>query len=88
MDIFKDHPKSIGEIKAEKKGDASLWTARDILIDMLRRIDNGLQVKTCIFCYTYLDDKKDERISFSQSTENALETIGLMNAVAIRIVIK
>ncbi len=38
---FKDHPLSIGEIKAEKHDDVSLQTARDCLIGALREIDSG-----------------------------------------------
>lgn len=42
MDDFKDHPKSITEIKAERSDRSSDWTPRDVLIASLRDLDSGL----------------------------------------------
>lgn len=41
MDNYGEHPKSIGEIKADKSQNAADWTPRDALIDLLRSIDSG-----------------------------------------------
>ncbi len=38
---YKDHPKSIAEVKADREQDGRLWKPRDALIDMLRNIDAG-----------------------------------------------
>lgn len=38
---FKDYPKSITEIKADKTEDGSTWTPRDAVIAFLRRMDAG-----------------------------------------------
>lgn len=41
MDDYSDAPVSIGEARSDKEGDAALWSTRDMLIAMLRDIDNG-----------------------------------------------
>lgn len=38
---FKDYPKSITEIKANKDENAATWTPRDAVIAFLRRFDAG-----------------------------------------------
>lgn len=38
---FVNYPKSINELRSRKSGDASDWTPRDVLIQMLRDIDSG-----------------------------------------------
>ena len=38
---FADHPKTLSELRSEKSGDASDWTARDLLVHLLREIDSG-----------------------------------------------
>lgn len=38
---FSNHPKSIGEIRAEKNWNLTDWTTRDALITTLRDIDSG-----------------------------------------------
>ena len=49
---FKDYPPTIGEIRSDKSGNAKDWTPREALIDMLRQIDNGLDVHGLIISYT------------------------------------
>jgi hypothetical protein len=41
---FANHPKSIGELRADKTQHAKDWTPRDALIEMLRSIDSGEMV--------------------------------------------
>lgn len=41
MDNFADMPKSVAELRAAKQHDGSQWTPRDVLIEVLRRIDKG-----------------------------------------------
>lgn len=40
-DSFADAPVTLGEIRSEKSRDAADWTPRDMLVSMLRDIDNG-----------------------------------------------
>ena len=51
MDNFKDYPQSINEIKSDKSNRSFDWTARDCCIDLLRQIDNGLNIPYMIVCY-------------------------------------
>jgi hypothetical protein len=39
VENFADHPKSITEVRAERSESARDWTPRDVLIDLLRAID-------------------------------------------------
>lgn len=49
---FSNYPKSITEIKGDKTGDASDWTPRDAIIDVLREIDRDkLTVDCAVICY-------------------------------------
>jgi len=48
---FSQHPKTIGEIRAEKTENAKDWRPRDALIDLLRQIDNGLEIKNMVIVY-------------------------------------
>ena len=58
VETFKDHPLTIGEIRSDKSGNAKDWTPREALIDMLRQIDNGLDVHGIIICYTVNEDDR------------------------------
>lgn len=50
-DDFKKHPQSITELRAGKAEDGSKWTPRDALINLLRDIDNGLDVDMLLVGY-------------------------------------
>lgn len=39
MTDFAEHPRSLGEVKANRDHDATQWSPRDVLIYMLREID-------------------------------------------------
>jgi hypothetical protein len=38
---FANYPKSVMELRSEKSDAAADWTPRDVLIDVLRSIDQG-----------------------------------------------
>lgn len=64
-DDFSQYPKSVGEIKAEREFDGSLWTPRDALIDMLRAIDSGKIAPTELCCvYRFKDADGDNAVRF------------------------
>lgn len=46
---FKEHPKSIAEIKSSKTNRGSDWTPRDALIALLRDIDAGQIALEAVF---------------------------------------
>lgn len=74
-DSYKDFPQSIGEIKSDKTQDAEHWTPRECLINMLRQIDNGLDVKILVICLQY---DEDDKVKFSQSTYSGIKSVGLL----------
>lgn len=80
-DDFKDHPVSINEVRAKRTQDATIIKPREVLIDLLRQIDNGLVIETLICCYEYPEDEIGNSISFRQSSKNILLTVGLMEAI-------
>jgi len=82
---FKDYPLSLSEIKSEKECNASLWTPRDCLIDLLRQIDNGKKVNSLIICYEYTDKNECSRASHQQSVKDGLITLGLLNLVSTKL---
>ena len=51
MTDFKDAPESLAIVRAERAENASLCPPRDILIELLRQIDKGLDVDLCVIAY-------------------------------------
>lgn len=82
-DSYADHPVSLAEAKANKEHDGRLWTARDALIDLLRRIDSGdLAVGAMVVCYSELEEGKHAFTRFSAAYTDFPSTLGLLNRVA------
>lgn len=83
-DDFKDHPKSIAEIKANKEHNGSTWTPRDALISLLREIDSGeTKVTMLIIGYSY-EDKDDPTYgvtNYVNSCPSAIHSWGLWSRV-------
>lgn len=54
---FKDYPKSITEIKANKDENAATWKPRDAVIAFLRRLDSGEfpNMDTLVLIGTWVD---------------------------------
>lgn len=55
-DDFKDAPESLGIARATKEANACLASPRDILVAMLKEIDNGLEVDLCVICFRVSGD--------------------------------
>jgi hypothetical protein len=50
---FADYPASVTEALAEKRGDCTAWTPRDVLISVLRGIDSGtIQATDLVVVYS------------------------------------
>ena len=73
---FKDHPKSLGEVRSDRSQKASDWTPRDALIDVLRQIDNGVDVTSLIVSY-----KTGDNTCFRASISYAGEALALLSRV-------
>lgn len=80
---FKDHPQTVGEIKAEKTWNAADWTPRDVLINTLRDIDNGkINTTTLIVCYELANTHE---VTYAVSSPFLSATLGLLSRVKNRL---
>lgn len=80
---FKDYPKSLDEVRANKAKNGAKWTPRDALISLLRDIDNGVDIDMLIVGYRCQDenDKKNDTYTYlyHQATPNLLTALGLLD---------
>lgn len=74
---FKDYPKTIGELRCEKgEGIGAELTPRDILIGMLRAIDNGFDVEDMIICFKGVD--KHVNFDIAGKNSNLVHAAGML----------
>lgn len=79
---FAEYPVSIGTHKASLHRDAALWTPRDALVDMLRRIDRGeLKPRAIIISVDFEDEDGDGSMTYNISSPNFLTSVGLAGRV-------
>lgn len=80
---FADAPVTLTAVRAEKERDASKWTPRDALVDVLRRVDKGeLRLSHTIICYRETQDGDDETYtSYVRSGSDCNTTIGILERV-------
>lgn len=77
-DDFKDAPTSITEARAERDQRADRWKPRDVLIAMLREIDQG-KIDPIRLAVVYAEKVKDGTKTFFQvSAEGNHETLGML----------
>jgi hypothetical protein len=75
---FKDYPQSVTEVQSDMQGDASLWTARDVLIAMLRDIDSGEIPMPDQFVIIHGTDDEPRRVRFLQSGKDPVRLLGML----------
>lgn len=79
MDDFSNAPLSIGEIKADKNQDGSLWSPRDCLIAALREIDSGrLNPEACIILVKERNENNDTRVRYFRQGRDLTESLGIL----------
>jgi hypothetical protein len=78
-DSFAGHPQSLGEIRAASGGDSTQWTPREVLIAMLRQIDDGADIDTLIVCYRQTKEDGQKYARFWHSGDDQLVTLGLLS---------
>lgn len=79
---FAEYPVSITTHKATMNCDAALWTPRDALIDMLRRIDRGEIVpRALIIAVDFEDSNGDGCMTYNIASPNFLTSVGLAGRV-------
>lgn len=74
MSEFAGHPQSITEAKVDRTHDARDWTPRDVLIRMLRDIDEG-KINPDALVVSYRDGR---RAHFWSASPDSLVSIGLL----------
>ena len=79
---FKDAPISLAERRADEQQDHTLWSPRDLLIKLLREIDNG-EVNMSAITIVYISYLDPEKKLFSSSIRRAgqeklMETIAML----------
>lgn len=78
LKTYKDAPKSITEIKADRAHSAKLWTPRDCLIATLREIDSGQINPTGLaICYVETDKDGEEQSGHMISYKSRLAMLGV-----------
>ena len=81
---FANHPESITEHKS--KDNAALWTARDVLISMLRDIDSGrISPDALIVCYREKIGPGETDAYFRNMGPDLQTTLGLLSQAQIMI---
>lgn len=88
---FGKHPVSLAEVKAEKERDGRLWTPRDVLISLLRDIDNGVISPTTMVVVHKTVKKDDPRESYTIGTASAgganrHELVGILSEASLAII--
>ena len=82
---YKDAPVSLNEIRSDRKRDASLWTARDVLIFLLREIDAGnVAPDELVVAYRYKDvdfAEQGYKYSYARSGDDKVLSAGMLVAV-------
>ena len=76
---FADNPRTIGEIRSDKTEDCADWKPRDALIDVLRRIDSGLDVESLIVCWRQNNSDGKQTGHFRTATPDSFVSMGLLS---------
>lgn len=56
---YADYPTLLGDVRSDRSNKAEDWSVREMLIDLLKRIDGGEKFDAAVVCYRS-DQKKDE----------------------------
>ena len=81
---YADAPTSITEARAQREGDASKWTPRDVLIALLRDIDSGhIAPETLVVAHASADLSKSP--GFVVSSPSGTHTMGVLSQIYFRL---
>lgn len=88
-DNFADHPLSIAEIRADKSQNATDWTPRDVLIELLRDIDSGAIAPDALIVAMSIPDETFPdgyaTMKFRQASPSIYHSLGLAQRFITRI---
>lgn len=78
-DDFKDHPRSVAEIRSDRSMNAKDWTPRDALISVLRDIDSGaVDPDALIVVYRRRDADGANLTHFRLASPDPHVTVGML----------
>lgn len=82
-DDYRNAPVSLSIVKAEREENAAIAKPRDILIELLREIDNGLKVDAVVIAYRHGGDPPQRgRANYMQAGAVGLhDALGIMDRV-------
>lgn len=75
---FAGYPVSVNETRAERAGDASLWSPREALIAVLRDIDAGVKVDVLIVAYREVGESGGKVTRFAGACPDAATAVGTL----------
>jgi hypothetical protein len=82
---FSNAPVSITEARAARSEDGSLWTARDVLVSLLRDIDGGkISVDALFVAYQTCTEGESKSVGYRQAGMDAMATVGVAHAAMAR----
>lgn len=81
---FKDYPQTIGEVRSEASNDAKDWSARDILINLLRQIDAG-DIDPDKMVIVHNSDRTPGRVTYEYRSDTAIEAVGMLQVACMMI---
>jgi hypothetical protein len=80
-DDFTNYPKSFSELRSIKAAEntATIWTPRDCLVDMLRRIDGGMKCDALVVSYRIPTETRGiARMAYLQAVPDNETAVGLL----------
>ena len=82
-DNFADHPRSVTEIKSDRTRRANDWTPRDVLIELLRKIDGGElpNLDALVVCYRDKPENGAVKSYYSASSPDIHVSLGLIERI-------
>ena len=70
---FKNYPVTLGEARSDRSQSAHDWVPRDVLIDILRQIDNGANISSIVVCY-----RQEDRVHYKASVITEGDALALL----------
>lgn len=80
---YSEEPVSLSEHKASKSSKAEDWTARDALIEVLRKVDNGDSVEDLIVVYRS-SDEHGRGVRFANTIDDMAVIMGVLDIAKIK----
>ena len=85
-DDFSNHPPTVGELRSGKSQSARDWKPRDVLIDVLRDIDNGkIDPKALVVCMRGVNDDGTVSTLYRAATTDHHITVGVVQSALYHI---